>query len=448
MTEETLEKLLHRLLEGELDEAGRAELNAALLESAERRARYLSVSAIHAALSRHALAEQMLPDFVKPSHEVTGNTTSQPASRFHISLASLALLGVALIAGVSLILLQAPREKALATVVEAGGVQWKEGSPAPETGALPANQAMELAQGFLKLRFPSGATATLEAPCRFLVKEAETLTMMHGRVSVHAPEGAQGFRVDTPGGRFVDLGTEFGLAVGSDGNKPVVLTEVFTGEVEVLATPTPTRLMKGESRALVQDEGNPTLLTTLDESPILLVNHAKQLPTVTPRTDTDNLALGKPVFSPGFYARKHGSIFPPDRLTDGRLNDSGVPGDWAFWLAPNEQDGEFTVDLLQPETIARLAMQNTNNRGIGDRGTDTFTAYGSLDNLSFFPLVQGQLPRIRKSEREFPFHDFSFPPVHARYVKVVITSHYRHPDRPPTRTDHGGGLNEIRIFPK
>jgi len=295
----------------------------------------------------------------------------------------------------------------------------------------------------VRLGFPSGANVTLEAPCRFRLDEKEALSVLHGRASVHTPNGAQGFRIDTPGGRFVDLGTEFGLAVGSDGSTPVVLTEVFKGEVQIEATST--RLTVGESRALVREEGKPKLLDALDESPVTLVNHARARPKA--ESSADNLAFGKPVFSPGYCTRPHGSVFPPENLTDGRLNDSGVPGDWSFWLAPDGEDGEFTVDLLQVEKIGRVSLQNTNNRGNNDRGTESFVLLGSLDNKTFFPLTDGELPRVTDAKGSaFPFYDFSFGPAEARYVKFVVTSHYRHPKRPIDHPCQGGGLNEIRIF--
>jgi hypothetical protein len=330
--------------------------------------------------------------------------------------------------------------------METQGISWAEGSPAPVSGRVPVAVPVEFTRGFVKLGFPSGASVTLEGPCRFRLDEKESLSVLHGRASVHTPKGAEGFRIDTPGGRFVDLGTEFGLAVGSDGATPVVLTEVFKGEVEVqTGHQDKTRLTIGQSRALVRESGKPKLLSALDDSPVMLVNHSKYFPPSA--SGEGNLALGKPVFSPGYCSRPHGSVFPADNLTDGRINDSGVPGDWSFWLAPDGQNGEFTVDLLQPEKIGRLSLQNTNNRGIDDRGTAAFEAYGSIDNKEFFPLITAELPRVTEDPgAEYPFLDFSFGPVEARYVKIVVTEHYRHVQRPPEHPCQGGGLNEIRVF--
>lgn len=435
MKEDRLDHLLHDLFEDSLGESGRVELNALLAADPQARARYRRAMALHSALLRKAAAPGFFeaPAVIRPA---------APRRGWIAAAAAVALLGTA--AG---LLATRPRGP-VATVVETGGVGWAEGSPAPSSGRLPVAVPLEFKRGFVRIGFPSGAEVTLEGPCRFRLDQKEALSLLHGRASVHTPDGAEGFRIDTPGGRFVDLGTEFGLAVGNDGSTPVVLTEVFKGEVEVQPTPDEsTRLKVGESRALVRDAGRPLLLAALDESPVSLVNHARELPRSA--GEEGNLALGKPVFSPGYCTRPHGSVFPPDNLTDGRLDDSGVPGDWSFWLAPDGESGEFTVDLLRAEGIGRISLQNTHNRGIDDRGTDEFEAFGSLDNKTFFPLATGSLPRIAVERGEaFPFHDFRFAPVEARYVKVVVTRHFRHLTRPAGDPHHGGGLNEIRIFPQ
>jgi hypothetical protein len=317
-------------------------------------------------------------------------------------------------------------------------------SPLTKGQPLPVKTLIDVERGILELSFPSGAEVVLEGPCQFRLDEAETLTVSHGRLSVHAPPGAQGFRVNTPGGRFVDLGTRFGLAVGSDGTNPVVLTEVYEGEVEVQSSGK-TRLTKGESRALVQENSGSRLLKALDAEPIRVPNLALQLP--SKEEPGRNLALGKPVTSPGYCIRRHGSVFPPENLTDGRLDDTGVPGDWSFWLAPDGENGEFTVDLLASTRISRVSLQNTCNRRIDDRGTESFLLMVSNDDVHYTTVLEGSLPRLDPGAKgSFPFHDFSFPSVEARHVKLVVTSHYRSLLRPDDHPNQGGGLNEIRIF--
>lgn len=434
MNPDRLDHLIHGLLDGTLERSGREELDAALLDSRDARDRYRSAVALHAALSRRTAAPEEGAEklLVLPSR-----------SRWPRRLAAIAAVLVLGIGGTLLLRHPAgPR----ASLASASGLQWAGGVELAAEDDLPVATPLEIVRGTAELVFPSGARVALEGPCRFRLDRPEALTVLHGQVSVHAPKGAEGFHVDTPGGRFVDLGTRFGLAVGSDGDRPVVLTEVYEGEVEVQASRKETeRLYGGDSRAVVHGESGPLLLTSLDASPVRV---PKILLNASPQTERGlNLALGKPVTSPGYCIRPHGSVFPPANLTDGRTDDTGVPGDWSFWLAPNGENGEFTVDLGESETIARISLQNTSNRRIDDRGTSDFEAWISNDNVNFTRIVQGALPRIdRTATGSFPFHDFTFEPVRARYVKVVVTGHYRHRTRPADDPNQGGGLNEIRVF--
>lgn len=440
MKEDRLDSLLHALLEESLGEGERAELNALLSADPQARRRYRRVMAVHGALIRNASAA--LPSFAAPASE-TREIRRFPWKK----LAVAALIPLGIIGFAWNDVLATRKAMPRAEILQVTRAVWPVGARELEKGGLPVGTPVELTSGLLEIGYPSGARVVVEGPCRFSLTAKEALTVLHGRASVHTPEGAEGFRIDTPGGRFIDRGTEFGVAVGSDGNHPVVLTEVFKGEIDVnTGGKSDIRLIRGEGRVVASDG---KLLNSLDESPVRLANglHRTSIPSDSPDT---NLALGKPVLSPGYCIRPHGSVFPPDKLTDGRLDDTGVPGDWSFWLAPDGESGEFTVDLIDSETIARVALQNTGNRGMDDRGTQAFELFGSLDNKVFFPLVAGTLPRVTAADStsSFPFHDFSFAAVEVRYVKCVVTRHYRHAQRLADHPCQGGGLNEIRIFPR
>ena len=437
MNENRLDQLFHALLEESLSEKQRAELHEILESDAGARSRYRRVMALHSSLIR--VSKAALPSFVA--------NTPAPRKRWHFRplVAAIVILSLwsAFLLTSDYLAIRNLNPKA--EVIRLSGVRWPAGAMELQQGKLPKNTAVELLAGVVEIGYPSGARVVVEAPCRFLLTSKEALTLLHGRASVHAPDGAEGFRIDSPGGSFIDRGTEFGVAVGSDGSQPVVLAEVFKGEIEILSEGRrKTRLTDGESRAVI---GDGELLERLDESPVRLVNALHRASTPL-RSSSENLALGKPVMSPGYCTRPHGSVFPPSNLTDGRLDDSGVPGDWSFWLARDGENGEFTVDLLRAEAVSRIVLQNTSNRGIDDRGTAAFSLLGSLDNKSFFPLIDGKLPRVDPAENGYPFHDFIFPATEVRFIKFVVMSHYRHPQRADDHPCQGGGLNEIRIFKK
>ncbi|TWT67446.1 FecR domain-containing protein [Allorhodopirellula solitaria] len=106
------------------------------------------------------------------------------------------------------------------------------GSLAPEVGTvLEMNRQFILTEGMIELAFPKGATALVDAPAIFSVVSSERLFLEAGQCSVHAPEGAQGFEVETPLANVIDLGTRFGVGVDSSGETNV---QVIEGAAEVI----------------------------------------------------------------------------------------------------------------------------------------------------------------------------------------------------------------------
>jgi FecR protein len=82
-----------------------------------------------------------------------------------------------------------------------------------------------LMSGLVEVAFPKGATAIIEGPALFRVLSDEALALDVGRCSVHAPDGAEGFRIDTPVTRVVDRGTRFAVNVSEAGETAVQVIE-------------------------------------------------------------------------------------------------------------------------------------------------------------------------------------------------------------------------------
>lgn len=82
-----------------------------------------------------------------------------------------------------------------------------------------------LTGGLAELKFPSGATAILEAPAVFRVLGDDLLAMDTGQCSVHAPPGAEGFRLETPASMVVDRGTRFSVRVNESSETEVQVIE-------------------------------------------------------------------------------------------------------------------------------------------------------------------------------------------------------------------------------
>jgi hypothetical protein len=443
-----LDALTHLLLDGDLPPESVVELREILRGSAEARRRYRRTTAVHCALVRHGHDRLETPELAPaPARETAGRSARRGIRWLAAGLAAAACI---VLAAKLALPPGAAAPPPLAVLSGTTSAVW-EGAAITTGHPFERGRSVKLVRGFAEVSFASGVQVILEGPCRFEINGADTMGVTHGRASVMVPPDVARFHLDTPGGRITDLGTEFGVAVGSSSEGAVVLTEVFDGEIEIPAVnDSRHRLQSGDALAIIRDTTGTRLVATLDDYRVDLADSARRLPAEAHRVSSGvNLALGKPVFSPAYYFREFGSRFPPETLTDGRLNDSGSPGDWSFWLAPNGEPGEFTVDLLAVAEIGRIELQNTRNRTHGDRGLREFAVLVSIDNQNFREILRGELAAIDHLPppgEDFPVESFRFEPVEARYVKLVGLSHYRHPDRPATDENHGGGLNEILIY--
>ncbi len=88
---------------------------------------------------------------------------------------------------------------------------------------------LKLKSGIAQIEFFQGARVTLEGPAELNLISSGEATCTKGKLSAHVPPQAKGFRINTPKGNIVDLGTEFGLSI-DESNTSV---HVFKGEVEL-----------------------------------------------------------------------------------------------------------------------------------------------------------------------------------------------------------------------
>ena len=102
----------------------------------------------------------------------------------------------------------------------------------PREAEAVVDETYVLSAGSVELAFPLGATAIVEAPAVFRVCGSDCLAIDAGCCSVHAPEGAEGFRVDTPATRVIDRGTRFVVSVGET---TVTEVQVIEGAADLVA---------------------------------------------------------------------------------------------------------------------------------------------------------------------------------------------------------------------
>ncbi len=89
---------------------------------------------------------------------------------------------------------------------------------------------LQLEVGIVRLNFSNGAAVSLQGPAEFELMSGAHTRLHSGILTASIPASAIGFEVETPAIDVVDLGTAFGVSVGTDGETDVC---VFEGEVEV-----------------------------------------------------------------------------------------------------------------------------------------------------------------------------------------------------------------------
>ncbi len=116
---------------------------------------------------------------------------------------------------------------AVAVLMREVNAEWE--GRTPQNGMPLTPGTLKLRRGLAQIEFYQGARVTLEGPANFELVSASEVRCTSGKLSAHVPPQARGFRVETPKGTVVDLGTDFGLDLTS----PEPQVHVFKGEVEL-----------------------------------------------------------------------------------------------------------------------------------------------------------------------------------------------------------------------
>ena len=98
----------------------------------------------------------------------------------------------------------------------------------PQASFVSAGENLLLTEGEIELTYSTGTKLLLIGPAEFLVEAAGGKLRSGGLVASVTDEG-HGFTIETPNGKVVDLGTEFGVVVDDFGVSEV---SVFQGKVE------------------------------------------------------------------------------------------------------------------------------------------------------------------------------------------------------------------------
>lgn len=313
-------------------------------------------------------------------------------------------------------------------------------------GDRASTQMTHLISGALALRFPGNTQAIIEGPAFYQVQDNASIKVSSGTIIVDHQGEPGSFKVMTPLGDLVDMGTKFGVKIGNGVTDSMVMTEVYEGEVVYHTNQMePLSMIEGNAFAILGNNESKDVVSEIDGEAVKVTGTFDLSNNDSVLKGTLNLALGKPVTVSSYYnAPSNGEVFQPSALTDNRLADSGSPWDWSFWLANNGDSGSATIDLLEVCEVSRVEIQNTRNRQHFDRGMKDITIEVSLDNENYTQVAGGTLNRIDYHDANyFKFESFEFERTPARYIRITALTNYGPKDS--TRSG-SGGLNEVRVF--
>jgi len=150
---------------------------------------------------------------------------------WRLGIAAVVIIGLT----VGLVMFVQSRNSGSAVLADAINPTWDAPYGTPQIGkSLPASE-LQLTSGLARIRFPTGAEIIVEAPARLKVEAANGASLLSGKLTAVVPPAAHGFVVKCPDATVVDLGTEFGVNIHSNGLTDV---DVFKGSISLAAEST------------------------------------------------------------------------------------------------------------------------------------------------------------------------------------------------------------------
>ncbi|NWK55254.1 LamG domain-containing protein [Verrucomicrobiaceae bacterium N1E253] len=122
-------------------------------------------------------------------------------------------------------------QSVMATLQRAIGVQWS-GAAIGNGSVLTAGASVEIEKGLLEFELAGRGRLIVEGPAQLNFPEDGRAILHQGRVVMRATEKGRGYRIETPQGKIIDISTEFGVAVLSNG---LVETHVIEGSIEAIS---------------------------------------------------------------------------------------------------------------------------------------------------------------------------------------------------------------------
>jgi len=228
-----LRRLVDGMLDGTLSRTEVARLEERMEQDRNAMDYYLSLAAQEALLVETCSASAAsVPSPVTTLEEV-------PRIRRQVSRQWMAAAAILLLAAIATpVLLKKKDAPPVAKDVKPGnarltnevGIVWS-GKAANSRDALGSGSVLSFSAGLAELTHHSGTRVLIEGPASYEVTGPNAGRLQYGRLVAEVPPGAEGFVVEYPNGKVVDLGTEF--AISAPKGKGPAEVGVFRGEVRV-----------------------------------------------------------------------------------------------------------------------------------------------------------------------------------------------------------------------
>lgn len=301
---------------------------------------------------------------------------------------------------------------AAVTLLLAGGFAWKINNSAPvtaaaipkvdnppvaviighspesgfETGTYLKQETISQKNGWMSLQTLNGVSVTLEAPFEATLLAHDRIRLISGTARVRVPNGAEGFRLESPAFDVVDLGTEFAAKVQGDGNGTC---RVFEGKADVV---------------LLDSMGQSKLTRRLTASNSVRITPSQQALQPIEENDSDypviKQAPRQTLSVSGSYAAGVVKMAPVgywrfEAITDGDVVNE-VPGGIAMHAQGGatiaaEDGGNHSGRLTNPNLAELFKIQGANSvkaMFAGDFTISFFTQFSWLQNFAMISAMR------------------------------------------------------------
>lgn len=243
MKEDTqrIDELVGKLRFSELSDAEQSELDALLQRNPEARRRFVGHWILESDLHEDAAGLLSAPPQI--------SVLSRLPRMIPLALAAAVALGI----GVWLFQFNfspeaggarsgEPSVAVVRRAVDSGsGGDTQAGASSLHGGQVLYPGAVEVADGLVQLDLYNGVSLVLEGPAGIDIVSPDLVILNAGKVRANVPPPARGFRLIAGEHELIDLGTEFGVSLGADGEGEL---HVIDGEVEVHSKKDPDREAK------------------------------------------------------------------------------------------------------------------------------------------------------------------------------------------------------------